>query len=72
MKQMIIFAVAFVAVFAASIKMYGGYVIPTEPNYYCVYLKSEGRCIVGVGDACYGVDGNCNWLDDGDQDQPNP
>ena len=72
MRKLIILTVTLIAVFAVSIKMYGGYVIPTEPNYYCVYNKIEGRCYVGVGDACYGVDGNCNWLDEGDNNQPNP
>ncbi|MBR5203598.1 MAG: hypothetical protein IKW32_00030 [Bacteroidaceae bacterium] len=72
MKRLIIFAVALVATFAVSIKMYGGYVIPTEPNYYCVYVENEGFCVVGVGVACYGVDENCNWLDDEEQNQPNP
>ena len=71
MKQFIIFAVAFVAVFAASIKMYGDSVVP-EPNYYCVYFKDHGRCYASVGDACYGVDADCNWLDDEDYNQPNP
>ena len=37
MKRLIMFALTLIVVFAASIKMYGGYVIPTEPNYYCVY-----------------------------------
>ena len=71
MKQMIIFAVAFVAVFAASIKMYGEPDIPA-PNYYCVYFETVGRCHPGDGTACYGIDANCNWLDDEDHNQPNP
>ncbi|MBR5204893.1 MAG: hypothetical protein IKW32_06755 [Bacteroidaceae bacterium] len=71
MRKMILFAVAFIAVFAATIKMYGDSVVPA-PNYYCVYFESVGRCYPGDKTPCYGVDGDCNWLDDGDQDQPNP
>ena len=65
MKKIIIFAVAFVAVFAVSMKMYGANEDenPIGPNYYCRYIEGEGRCIVGDGDPCYGVDGNCNWLE---------
>lgn len=70
MKQFIIFAVAFVAVFAASIKMYGDSVVP-EPNYYCAYLEDEGYCIVSVGTACYGIDENCEWLDEEEQSEDN-
>lgn len=62
MKRLIIFAVALVATFAVSMKMYS-YEIPTGPNYYCRYVEDEGRCIVGVGTACYGIDENCNWLE---------
>ena len=40
--------------------------------YYCVYFKDHGRCYASVGDACYGVDADCNWLDDEDHNQPNP
>ena len=72
MRKLIILTVTLIAVFAVSIKMYGGYVIPTEPNYYCVYFKSVERCHPGVGDACYGVDEDCDWLDDEEQNQPNP
>lgn len=69
MKRFIIFIVSFVAVFAVSMKMYGGYVIPTEPNYYCAYLEDEGYCIVSVGTACYGIDENCEWLDEEEQSE---
>lgn len=72
MKRLIVFAVIFIAVFVVSIKMYGGYVIPTEPNYYCVYFKSAERCYSGEGTACYGIDENCKWLDDEDQNPPTP
>ena len=71
MKRLIMFALTLIVVFAASIKMYGGYVIPTEPNYYCVYNKTEGHCYVGVGDACYGIDENCEWLDEEEQPEDN-
>ena len=60
MKRFIIFIVSFVAVFAVSMKMYGGYVIPTE-----------GYCIVSVGTACYGIDENCEWLDEEEQSEDN-
>ena len=71
MKKIITFAVAFIAVLIVSIKMYAGYVIPTEPNYYCAYLEDEGYCIVGVGTACYGIDENCEWLDEEEQPEDN-
>lgn len=61
MKRFIIFAVALVATFVVSMKVYSYYV--PEPNYYCVYFESVGRCYSGLGTACYGTDGNCNWLE---------
>lgn len=61
MKRLIIFAVALVATFAVSMKMYS-YDIPA-PNYYCVYFEANERCYIGDGIACYGVDENCNWLE---------
>jgi len=61
MKRLIIFAVALVATFAVSMKMYS-YDIP-DPNYYCAYFEAHGRCYFTVGTACYGIDANCNWLD---------
>lgn len=70
MKQFIIFAVAFVAVFAASIKMYGDSVVP-EPNYYCVYFESAGRCYPGDRTPCYGIDEDCEWLDEEEQSEDN-
>ena len=72
MRRLIVFAVTLIAIFAVSIKMYGGYVIPTEPNSYCVYFNSAERCYPGEGIACYGVDEDCDWLDDEEQNQPNP
>lgn len=64
MKQFIIFIVAFVAVFAVSLKMYGANEDdnPIEPVYYCVYFEAHGRCYIGDGTACYGIDADCNWL----------
>lgn len=61
MKRLIIFAVALVATFVVSMKVYSYYV--PEPNYYCVYFEALGRCHSGVGTACYGIDADCNWLD---------
>lgn len=65
MKQFIIFIVAFVAVFAVSLKMYGANEDdnPIEPVYYCVYFDEVERCHVGDGIACYGIDEDCNWLE---------
>ena len=62
MKRFIILTVALFATFAVSLKLYSDE-SPVEPNYYCRYVADEGRCIVGDGDACYGIDGNCNWLE---------
>lgn len=62
MKKIIMFAVAFVAVFAVSMKMYS--IDIPAPNYYCVYFKDLGRCYGGDGTACYGIDEDCNWLDE--------
>lgn len=62
MKKIITFAVAFVAVFAVSIKMYS-IDVPVGPNYYCVYFDEVERCHVGDGIACYGIDEDCNWLE---------
>ena len=59
MKRFIIFIVYFVAVFAVSMKMYGA------------YLEDEGYCIVSVGTACYGIDENCEWLDEEEQSEDN-
>lgn len=72
MKRFIIFTVAFIAVLIVSIKMYAGYVIPTEPNYYCVYFKSAERCYPGEGTACYGIDEDCNWLNIPDVPEEQP
>ena len=71
MKRLMIFIVASIAIFAASINMYGGYEIPTGPNYYCVYSILEERCFVGVGTACYGIDEYCEWLDEEEQSEDN-
>ena len=60
MKQLIIFLVVFVAVFAVSMEMYS--IDPPEPNYYCAYFEANGRCYASVGTACYGIDADCNWL----------
>lgn len=62
MKRLIIFAVALVATFVVSMKIYS-YDKPIPPNYYCVYFGSHGRCYIGIGDACYGIDKDCNWLE---------
>lgn len=62
MKKIITFAVAFIALFSVSMELYSDEP-PVEPNYYCKYIASEGRCIVGDGDPCYGIDGDCNWLE---------
>ena len=62
MKRFIIFTVALVATFAVSMKIYS-YDKPIPPYYYCVYFEGTGRCYSGMGDACYGTDGNCNWLE---------
>ena len=60
MKRFVILAVALVATFAVSMKVYSYYV--PNPNYYCVYIHELGNCIVGDGTACYGTDADCNWL----------
>ena len=61
MKKVIIFAVAFIAIFAVSLKV-NSTPKGIDPNYYCVYFKELGRCYGGDGIACYGVDEDCNWL----------
>lgn len=71
MKLFTIFTVAFIAVFAASIKMYGDSYIPA-PNYYCVYFDSLERCYSGEGTACYGIDEDCNWLNIPDVPEEQP
>lgn len=62
MKKIIIFAVAFVAVFAVSLKV-NSTPKGIDPNYYCVYFDEVERCHVGDGIACYGIDEDCNWLE---------
>lgn len=63
MKQMIIFAVAFIAVSVVSMKMFSsGRSIP--PNYYCLYDDKTGECSPNAeGWACYGVNEDCSWMD---------
>ena len=70
MKKIITFAVAFIAVLIVSIKMYGQSDVPA-PNYYCAYFDEHKRCYASVGTACYGVDADCNWLDEQDQPEDN-
>lgn len=61
MKRFVILAVALVATFAVSMKVYSYYV--PNPNYYCAYFEEHGRCYASIGTACYGTDADCNWLD---------
>lgn len=63
MKRLIIFAVAFVAVFVVSLKMYSSSK-SVNPNYYCLYDEEKGVCNPNAkGIACYGVNEDCSWMD---------
>ncbi len=62
MKKVIIFAVAFVAVFAVSLKV-NSTPKGIDPNYYCKYDDKEGICREDAnGWACYGVNEDCSWM----------
>ena len=63
MKKLILFSVAFVAVFIVSLKLYAA-VDPVGPNYYCRYNDDKDICEKYLNSsACYLVNEDCSWID---------
>ena len=62
MKKVVILAVAFIAVFAVSLKVNSS-TRGLPPNYYCQYDEEKGECREDAyGWACYGVNEDCSWM----------
>ena len=62
MKKVIIFAVAFIATFAVSLKV-NSTPKGVDPSKYCKYNDETGECDRECdGWVCYGVNEDCSWM----------
>lgn len=63
MKKIFVFCVAMTAMFLMSADVYSSAKPNPDGNKYCVYYWT-GRCYKSIlGDACYLVDTECNFID---------
>jgi hypothetical protein len=64
MKKFYFLFAAIAVTFLMSADLHSSNKRSSDDGKYCVYFWT-GRCYKStIGDACYAVDANCNWIDE--------